>query len=143
MELDYIVNLAKKHTDEIGFIPRPTLERYWQCGQIEFEYENDELCGFLVFGNGRPTLRIYQAVIQYDARRREHGTNLVQRLILKADRRGYDALALWCANDLEANEFWKALGFVLVTQKRGGTRRDRMLNQWVFWLSNPVQMRLF
>ena len=132
--LTYILGLAKKHTDEIGFLPRPTVERYWASNQVLIESENAEPCGFLIFGRGWPRLKIYQACIQYDAQRRAHGLALVGRVIALASERACDAVSLWCADDLPANEFWQAAGFQLLRSKPGGHRRGRNLNLWVYWL---------
>ncbi len=138
--LKYIISLAKKHTNEIGFIPRVKVEEYVNAGQVFLATENDEPCGFLLFGSGYPRLRIFQACVQYDAQRRAHGLDMVGRLIARADAQGYDAISLWCAEDLQANEFWKAAGFQLAQSKPGGKRRGRRLNLWIYWL--PRQ-RLF
>lgn len=132
--LDYILGLARKHTDEIGFLPKATVEHYVRAGQVLLETENNEPCGFLIFGNGWPRLKIYQACIQYDAQRRAHGLALVGRVIALASERGCDAVSLWCADDLPANEFWRAAGFQMLRSKPGGRRRGRDLNLWVYWL---------
>lgn len=38
--LEYIISLAKKHTDEIGFIPRVRVEEYVNAGQVFLATEN-------------------------------------------------------------------------------------------------------
>jgi hypothetical protein len=132
--LQYILSLARKHTDALGFIPRATVERYVEAGQALLARENEEPCGFLIFGNGWPRLKIYQACIQYDAQRRQRGLQLVGQVIALASERGCDAVSLWCADDLPANDFWRAAGFQLLRSKPGGHRRGRQLNLWVYWL---------
>lgn len=136
MSVQYIEQLARSEYEAIGFIPRPRLEQYSARGQILMAQENDENAGFLVFGAGWPTLRVYQACIQYDARRREHGASLVQRLIAEAQRRGCYLISLWCADDLPANDFWQALGFRHIATRPGGVKRGRLHRQWV--LSVPT-----
>lgn len=133
----YAEHLARQDYEAIGFIPRPRLEEYEQRGQILVQHENDEPCGVVVFGNGWPILRIYQAVIQYDARRREHGLSLVARVVAEARRRGCHAIGLWCADDLTANEFWRAAGFTFGGQREGGRRRGRKHNRWVLPIDGP------
>lgn len=140
--LDYVVKLGRKDFEAIGFLPKPRLEAYHASGQIYVQHENDELCGFLVFGSGWPVLCIYQACIQYDARRREHGASLVARLEANATERGYAAVSLWCAEELEANAFWKGCGFSHIDTKPGGVRRGRLLNRWEKHLSRPLQPML-
>lgn len=139
MMLRYVLELARKNTEALGFIPAPKLEQYAAAGQLWMAYENDDPCGYLVFGAGWPVLRIYQACIQYDARRREHGLALLRRLIAYAIAHGYEAISCWCADDLEANAFWQAAGFVWAGQREGGRRRGSKHNRWVLWLPHPRQ----
>ena len=127
----YVCDLAKKNSEALSFIPTPRLEEYERRGQILVARENDDLCGFVVHGAGWPVLRVYQACIQYDARRRDHGFGLVERLRQKATDRALDNIELWCADDLDANSFWEAAGFRKIAQRRGGARRGRMHNLWV------------
>lgn len=130
--IEYIVALQRKHYEALGFIPRPRTEEYLRRGQVLLAHENGEPCGFLTYGMGWPTLKVYQACIQYDARRREHGMALVGRLIARASRSGHSMISLWCADDLESNEFWKACGFVFGGQREGGTKRGRKHNLWLY-----------
>jgi L-amino acid N-acyltransferase YncA len=140
--IDYVVSLSKKHYEEIGFLPKPRLEQYNQAGQLWSELENGELCGFMVWGAGWPVLRVYQVCIQYDAQRREHGINLVMRLITKADTEGYEAISCYVADDIEANKFWKQSGFTCIGQREGGARRGRKHNHWVMFMKSPMQQIL-
>jgi len=138
----YAVDLARKNSEAVSFIPTPRLYQYAETGQLLIETENDDPCGFLVFGYTFPVLKIYQACIQYDARRIQHGINLLRRLIAYAGRYGFTAISLYCADDLEANQFWQAAGFQFVGQRQGGQRRGRMHNRWIMYLSSPLQLEL-
>jgi ribosomal protein S18 acetylase RimI-like enzyme len=131
----YVVDLAKKNSDALSFIPAPRLEEYDRNGQILASFENDEPCGFLVFGKGETTMHVYQACIQYDSRRREHGLELVRRLVAAATRRGCRDISLWCADDLESNDFWRAAGFIFAGQRQGGRTRGRLHNRWMMPLA--------
>lgn len=133
-DMRYILDLARKNYYSLGFIPKPRMEEYAQRGQILLESENDETCGYLVFGNGKRVMTVYQAVIDFTARRREHGLKLVERLVKRAVARNLEGILLWCADDLEANEFWRAAGFHWVDQRELDTRRGRKHNRWCFML---------
>jgi hypothetical protein len=104
--LRFVEALSRKHYEEIGFLPKPRLEQYHQTGQLWMQAENDEPCGFLVWGNGWPVLRVYQVCIQYDAQRRLHGAELVGRLIRKAEAEGYERISAWVADDIPAEYNW-------------------------------------
>src|ERR1035437_8065890 len=107
MDLRYVESLMRQNYEAVGFIPKPRLEQYALRGQLLVENENDEPCGYLVFGKTAwPYLRVYQSVVQYDARRREHGLALVRRLVAIGQERGAAAISLWCADALDANVFW-------------------------------------
>jgi hypothetical protein len=136
ISIDYIVSLSQKHYEEIGFIPKPRLKKYLESDQIWLSKENDDPCGFIIFGKGWPVLRIYQTCIQYDVRRQHHALNLIKKLINKAIAENYLAISLWCAHELDANQFWQSCGFQFMEQKEGGKRRHRKLNKWVLFLDN-------
>lgn len=140
--LPYIVALARRHYEEIGFLPEPRLRQYLTAGQVWTTTENAEPCGFLVWGNGWPVLRVYQVCIQYDAQRRLHGAQLIGRLINKAEAEGYERISCWVADDIPANEFWHAMGFRMMGQRRGGAKRGRVHNAWGYWCSSPAQASL-
>lgn len=127
----YADSLAKKNAHALSFLPKPKLLEYAITGQLLIEDENGEPCGFLVYGNGWPHMKVYQVAIEYDVRRREHGLAIVQRLVQKATQSGCHAISLWCADDLEANAFWRAAGFVYAGQRQGGLHRGRMHNRWM------------
>lgn len=142
-DLTYVIDLSRKHYTEIGFLPAPRLEEYKAKGQLWMAQENDEFCGFMVWGKGWPILRVYQVCIQYDAQRREHGIALVRRLIQKADTEGYEAISCYVADDIQANDFWRAVGFQCVGQRDVKNTRGRLHNHWVMRMPRPLQARLF
>ena len=129
--LEYIKHLGKQNFHALGFIPLPMMEKYIEHGQVLMETENDDPCGYLLFGNGFPVMKIYQACIQYDARKIKHGMALLKRLIKIAERKNCTAISLWCADDLESNQFWKAAGFIFAGKRDGGKGRVRKHNKWV------------
>lgn len=141
--LKYIRDLMEKNYEAVGFIPLPRLEADAAAGRILVQYENDEPCGYLHFGNGWPVLKVFQCCIQTDARRAKHASELVNQLIEIARVRNCSSIALRCAEDLESNTFWKAMGFHFAGQDQGGSRRGRMLNRWVTFVDGTAQLRLF
>ncbi len=141
--IPYICDLMAKNYEAVGFLPRPRLEEYVRRGQVLLQTENDEPCGYLAFGNGWPSLKVYQCCIQYDARRLDHATDLVLRLIAVARERGCTSISLWCADDLDANSFWRAAGFKFGGQRDNGNRRGRKHNHWFTVVSQPRQADLF
>lgn len=132
-DVAYITQLAKNNTDSIGFIPFGALDWYLKSGIVQLAKENDEPAGFLLgkyLSRTEPWIApIYQACVQYDARRRAHGLSLVERYISRLPTKA-EIVQLWCAADLEANDFWRSAGFQLIGQRAGGTTRDRRHLLW-------------
>jgi hypothetical protein len=94
---------------------------------------NDDPVGYLLYDLAPDRLRIPQACIQYDARRRKHGEALVAAL-MQANP-DVSEISLRCAADLEANVFWRDMGFTCVATLPGGRRRGRTINAWTMWLT--------
>ena len=131
--------LQKKLREQVGHLHIEALQKYHGRGQIIPAWENDELCGYLLFNDTPATklkrdiptcVRIYQAAIQYDAQRIQHGTLLVNQLIARARRRGFYRLDCFVTTTIPANEFWQSLGFDLVGTRPGGKKRKRTLNHY-------------
>ena len=141
--LTYVESLMRKNYNALGFIPRTAIDRHDQLGQLWLQYENDEPCGYLIFGSGWPVCKVWQCCIQIDARRQQSASQLMQSLITKCEDAGYSAISLRCADDLESNSFWSAFGFHFVKQSQGGMSRGRKINHWVFDLENSKQLRFF
>lgn len=139
--LPYVQALQRKHSDELGFLPRQSLEEYWSRGQINPAYENGDLCGFLLYYDGRngnrprarpDVIALHQACIQYDAQRVKHGTKLVTDLIDHAQRHRFRTIECRVRDDIPANVFWRAMGFVDHGRVLGGRRRDRRVIRWLW-----------
>ena len=112
--------LMRQNLNSLGFLPFDALEKAAETGRLFIQSENGEPCGYCVIGPLLPTVRIYQACIQYDVRRWKHGLALVGRIIERAKLAGCDAVSLWCASDLDANLFWKGAGFNQIGTRNGG-----------------------
>ena len=146
-DLAYIDALRKRNGDAIGFIP---MQRYEmevngeRRGSLFLSWDNDDPTGFLyATHSGRGTTHIIQVAIQEDARRMERATALVEAANSDGFARHTWLLSLRCADDLEANEFWSALGFSLEAEglwpktpnapgkeKRAQNKKGRHINMW-------------
>lgn len=133
-DLQYVIALSKKFTNEIGFLPRAALDWYLQNSRITFALENGEPCGFIL---GRKSLRwnrslrpITQAAIQFDAQRRSHGLAVVQHTADMALLAGQQALQAMCRDGLDSNEFWQIAGFIKIGSYLPGNARAKQINCW-------------
>jgi len=132
-DIVYVDSLQKKHRDSVGFLPRTVLEKGLETHLFLIGFENGEPASYL-FGRGSyyrnpADAIIYQACVQYDAQRRWLGTALVQAFLARLPPEA-KRCSLWCAQDLEANLFWRALEFREVAYREGSRSRRRM---HIFW----------
>lgn len=132
-------HMQRSNTDSIGFLTNEALTVYADRGNILPAIENNQLVSFCLFFDGpagkRPRndpfdLRIFQMCTDFDARRLQHATRLLNQVIDFGQANGYDRIRLWCAQDLDANDFWSTCGFNKVGERLGGNRRSRVHNLW-------------
>lgn len=130
----FVGNLAKKFSNQLGFIPFAGLAVYCGSGLVCLGEENGEPAGYLL---GRPSMRfdrsicpITQAAVHMDAQRMGVGLALVEDLAWRAWQRGQTMLQCWCAEDIDAMRFWPAAGFTAVLSRDGKNARGRRLTLW-------------
>lgn len=129
--IDYIDGLQRKNAEALSFYPRSVFEREQQKGRLFLAVLNAEPCGYIYAGaaNGKD-MKCHQVCIQYDARRRLYGAAIVSVMEQYAAEGRAASITLRCGFDLEANEFWKSLGYSCVAHQLGGVRRMRTINIW-------------
>lgn len=137
----YATHLQDRNKEALGFLPRTKLEYYAENNRIYLHEENGEPCGYLIRGPWKPRTKIYQLAVAADARRIEHGIELVAQMLAEATLQQVCELTCWCAADLEANLFWKAIGFKQSKQRAGGRARRRVHN--LYLLAVPPIHTLF
>jgi ribosomal protein S18 acetylase RimI-like enzyme len=134
-DLAFVTSLAKRFTDAVGFIPRAGVLEHLDRGNVTIALENGDPAGYLLGDRSReaPAVhRISQAAVAFDAQRRHHGLQLVDELVkrLLLTDRPPALLSLWCREELEANEFWRAAGFELIGRRDAGGRRGGRQILW-------------
>jgi GNAT superfamily N-acetyltransferase len=130
----FLDHLQKKYAHQVGFLPMQALEANIERGNVSLALENDEPAAYLL-GKGNylrdPHFGIlYQTAVSYDARRRLLGTALVQHYIDNMEPSAR-LIGLWCAQDIDANEFWNACGFEAIAARHGSRRKGRIHIFWV------------
>ena len=146
-DLKYLDALRKKNGEAVGFIP---MQRYEmevngeRHGSIYLSWDNGDPTGFVyATHSGRGTTHIQQIAVQEDARRMERASALLEAATADGEKRMSWLTSLRCADDLDANEFWAALGFTLEQEglwpkspnssgkeKRAINKRGRLINMW-------------
>jgi hypothetical protein len=133
----YVMSLMRGNRESVGGLPAPAVRDRINAGTLLMGELNGDPMGYLLYDYTDDILRIPQACIQYDARRRKYGEALMGQLL--RDYPDAREIRLRCAADLEANLFWRDLGFTCVGTSDGGRRRGRKINAWQMW----IQPRLF
>jgi ribosomal protein S18 acetylase RimI-like enzyme len=141
LSVSYIDKLQKENADDLAFYPLTTLEAALLDGHIISCEENGESAGYLWFGalRGGYDVVIYQACVDYQARRRHLGYSMVAELIGLAKASGCTGIRLKCASSSESNEFWQQGGFYCTSVTEGGRKRARKINHY----RTDVMMPLF
>jgi hypothetical protein len=132
-DLRYIVSLMRSNRESVGGLPVPAIQERLTRGTVWLCRVDGDPVGYVLFDVRSRALRVPQACIQYDARRRKYGVALVGA-VLAAYAESVDEIALRCAADLEANTFWREMGFTCIGSVPGGKRRGRTINLWTMWL---------
>jgi len=130
----YLVWLAKKESNAIGFYPKSNYEAALRRDRIIIAWQADHPCGFLFWsrcqGHRPGAIKINQIAIQKDAQRMTNATRLLTQLMNHEHAADRNRIILHCAEDLEANLFWRALGFVHTYTSRPRNARRREINTW-------------
>ena len=138
----YITWQMKQESNAVGFIPRATVQnRYIARGCYLLQRNSlNEPIGYLL--HGRPKrgwpLHVHQVAIRIDHRRRLNATRLLRTLEGRAVHDGATCITLRCALDLEANQFWLASGFRLISTTPGGSGRHRQIATYRLDLPTPT-----
>lgn len=139
-DLKYIDHLQRKNAEDLAFYPFVALEKALNTQHIIACQENDEIAGYLWFGAVREgyDLIIFQACVDYSARRRLLGYAMVNHLLELGKVGKCNGIRLKCASSSESNEFWKSIGFYCTEVTPGGIKRKRDLNVYRTDIISPL-----
>lgn len=135
-DLQYVDDQRRKEAESLGFLPASRYENAvtHADGRREWLYVaevNGDRVGYLYLTPGRysGTAKIVQVCVQRDARRREYASALVDAAEACALADYRTGVALRVATDIDAADFWEALGYGLHSLEAGGNRRGRILER--------------
>ena len=127
-DIPFIDALQKKHDKALGFFPRAQLEGYIDNEWLLIAEMNGVPVGY-VASRDRYLKRdelgvIYQLCVSPNVQRGLIGASLI-KAVFERSAYGCKLYCCWCAQDLAANKFWEALGFVPIAF-RGGSAKKRV-----------------
>lgn len=130
--VQYAMGLMRQHREELGFLPTTKLVELQEKGGLSVGVLNGDPCGYVAYEPPKPLrdCRLYQICLPGDIRRRLYGTLLMHDVEMRCSAR--NATGIWhkTAWDIEANEFWHAIGYYCAGVIKGGVKRNRLLNIW-------------
>jgi hypothetical protein len=128
--INFVDGLQKKNAEALSFYPKQVFEREQLKGRLFLGLLNGEPAGYLYVGAQRGDVKCHQVCIQYDARRRLYGAAIVSVMEQYAEEGKASSITLRCGFDLDANDFWKSMGYQCIAHQMGGIRRRRTINVW-------------
>jgi len=144
-DIPWMDGLQKRHSRELGYFPTKQFEGYIQMGGalIATDAGNRRL-GYCI-SRDRYLKRdelgvVYQMCIEPEARRSLVAAALLKEVFARSAY-GCKLYCCWCAQDLPANRFWEAMGFVPVAFRGGGEKKGKKGSPRVhiFWQKRIVQ----
>jgi hypothetical protein len=120
-------HICDRNRDTVGFWSDEGLETVLHNQRMHILADGKEKLGFII---GRPPAQpgvietkhpIYVAAISEDLWRTGHG----ERLITDWNKTRPGTVCLWCRADIEAIDFWHAIGFQVTDVHTGGARRQK------------------
>jgi len=128
--IQFVDGLQRKNSHALSFYPKQVFERESARGRLLIGLLNGQPCGYLYFGAMGGDVKCHQVCIEYDARRRLYGAALVVAMEDEARDSYSRSLTVRCGFDLDANQFWREMGYTCVAVVDGGIRRMRKINVW-------------
>jgi ribosomal protein S18 acetylase RimI-like enzyme len=133
-DLRFVLDLQRRFSNELGFVPAGGIERYIDWGCVQLATENDAPAGYVL---ARPpaareshVAKIVQTAVSFDARRRQHGMQLIDQVCDISRDRGASIVQACVRWDLEANGFFRAAGFTAVMVREAPTARGEKHVIW-------------
>lgn len=135
-------NLSQSEKDALGFIPMGGdrgCSDYIESGNVVIALQGRTLVGYLLFGKGTADALTIQQTVVADGLR---GCGIGRKMVA-AVRAKHPKVSIFARvrADLEANEFWRAVGFELLTVDTHQTS-GQPLNVWCQTPPNPQRPEL-
>lgn len=140
-DLAFVIDLQRRWSNNVGFLPKCTFERYIDSHQLLLINENDDSAGYLSWTFRKDGLiRIPQVAIHPDLLRGTLGTRIMNRIAAAGIAGNCSIIRLRCRSDLLANAFWPSLGFTLTATIARPSSRGLPLLEWTKQLLSTTEL---
>ena len=142
-DFKFIDQLQKKHSKMVGFMPTAQIENNIIGGHVLIaEDELQRPIGYCIYRDRYFKREDCGIIFHLNVAPGSH-RKLVGAALVKAafDRSAYGVklYCCWCAQDIEANHFWEALGFVPIAFRAGSRPRIKKSGE----ISEPGRTHIF
>lgn len=114
----------------LGWLPRKVYDLRHEEGRIYVCHNNGDHVGHCMWVVTERIAKIYMTWVRPDARMILHGRALVDAIEKAAANERCSLISLWCAEDLAANIFWRAIGFTNCGWRFGRGQKPRRHILW-------------
>ena len=133
-DVPFMDGLQKLHTRQVGWMPTKQFEGKVKLGHVLIAEDDAARPAGYCIGNDQYFKRddvgiIYQMNVAPGCQRGYVGATLLKAMFERSAW-GCKLFCCWCAQDIAANRFWEAMGFVPLAFRAGSRKRDRI---HIFW----------
>ena len=134
-DLPFVDRLQKMHSKAVGWMPTGSLVQKILAGTVIVAEEQGIPVGYCI-GQDQYFKRddlgiIYQMNVEPGKQRGLIGAAMLKYMFDKSAY-GCKLFCCWCAQDLGANKFWEAMGFVPLAYRAGGEKKGGVRIH-IFW----------
>lgn len=125
-DIDACKKIADHHRDELGFLPKPAfLEATDRESLFIAETTQKQVVGFVRYNHRKrgTETAIYDIAVYDPMKRQGVGSALIDALSEECREKSRTSIILKCPENLEANQFYKRVGFERVRIDSGRSRR--------------------
>lgn len=140
-DISYVLDLQRRWSNNVGFLPRQTHERYLSRRQTLVVLQDGQHAGYLCW-TCRPDglVRVIQVAVDPELLRTTIGTKIMRHLHRAAVRGACSVIRLRCRSDLPANQFWPALGMRATATIVRPTVRGLPLLEWTAQVTDTTSV---
>lgn len=133
-DVKWAVHISDRHTHELGFIPNTAFDLAYSRGTLRVQHLDKEPIAYVLHGPLKPETKIWQTYTHENLRLQDHATEILNELIIDLMKAHAERVTCWVADDLEAVQFWAAMGFSPCGTRNRGELHKRPATRYQFRL---------
>ncbi len=140
-DLSYVLHLQKVWSNQVGFLPKPALQRYIDNRTTLLVRLNNQAAGYLSWQlTKKGLLRLIQLAVDPELLRGKLGTDVMDYIELAAKRGSCSVIRFCARTDLACNPFFQDRQYQTTAIYERPSARRRPLIEWTKCLINPMKL---